>query len=133
MIAHLTRLNYLSDGIIGSLIINDVRFYTLEHAYEEPEGVFLPKIPAGQYTCIRGIHQLPGHPHSFETFEVTGVTGHTKILLHVGNSNSDSSGCILLGLGLVNDPYHQITQSKLAFTNFMRLMDSLDSFQLVVA
>ena len=134
MLVSLNRINYFHDGIIGSMVVNDVKFHTLEHSYEVNDAIgvsYVPKIPKGQYTCKRGIHQLKGHLNSFETFEVTGVENHSHLLFHVGNFNQDSEGCVLVGKGLVLDPL-QITSSKLAFSEFMKLMDGLESFEIVI-
>ena len=49
-------------------------------------------IPPGTYPCIP--HDSPAHPH---TWELTGVPGRSDILLHTGNTMSDSKGCIIVG------------------------------------
>jgi len=135
MIAHLTRLNYFHNGILGSMTIGECKFYIGEHAYENRNGTFLPKVPKGQYTCKRGIHQLPGHLNSFETFELENVPGHTGILIHIGNfPQTDSQGCLLIGKGIIiEEPSPQITQSKIGFNEFMHLLDGHDSFELVIS
>ncbi len=116
--------------------------YTLEHAYvtghdEAGLASFAAKLPEGTYTCVRGTHQL--HNSSpFQTFEVTGVPGHTGILFHVGNYNSDSDGCVLLGRRLIQDESgttrsgSMLSGSRLAFDAFMARMEGVDSFTLVV-
>jgi len=106
---------------------------TLEHAYNgEPK--YAPKLLPGTYTCIRGMHRLHGMTIDFETFEVTGVLGHSGILFHVGNYNEDSDGCILLGHTITHDANGRlmITDSKLTFQRFMALLVGLQSFELSV-
>lgn len=51
-------------------------------------------VPPGDYVCIR--HDSPEHPW---TFELTGVPGRTEILIHTGNTENDSRGCIVVGDG----------------------------------
>lgn len=105
---------------------------TLEHAYPSElsnEG-FVPKLPNGTYTCVRGEHKLDHMIHTFETFEITGVSGHTGVLFHVGNYNADSDGCVLLGHQIVN--FKMITDSKNTFDAFMLLQTGLNSFILTV-
>jgi hypothetical protein len=49
-------------------------------------------IPAGAYPCAP--HNSPAHPH---TWEVTNVPHRGAILIHNGNTENDSKGCILVG------------------------------------
>jgi hypothetical protein len=65
----------------------------------------------------------------FETFEVTGVTWHTGILFHPGNTEKDSSGCILLGTGING---FTLSNSREAFAFFMSGLEGLDTFNLTV-
>lgn len=108
---------------------------TLERAYPNSgTNSFQPKVPPGTYTCVRGLHQLEHMNAPFQTFEVTGVTGHTGILFHVGNTQNDSIGCILLGSSMHWDGHTElILNSKVAFNRFMALQKDQNSFQLVVA
>lgn len=125
----LKRYEKSQDGVFGKLVLESGEdlCFTLEHAYL-CEHEYFPKVNPGEYTCKRGTHCLHnGVP--FETFEVTGVEGHTNILLHAGNYNKDSEGCILLGTGKLNN---MITNSQAAFGMFLRLMEGLDEFTLVV-
>lgn len=134
----LTRLKKGADGIFSELEDTDGEFvaYTLERAYAVPNSFpteWGPKIPAGEYICIRGIHQLAnGKP--FETFEVLGVAGHTGLLFHCGNFDSDSQGCILLGQQIqnINAETKMVTQSQVAFANFRALEAAINSFMLTV-
>ena len=131
----LNRTAYRQDGIFGEIrgIIGDYFAITLEHAY--PLGaVWVAKIPPGEYLCKRGMHNLFRLPNSFETFEVTGVDGHTGLLFHPGNYDNDSEGCILLGQKIMNLGFGQemISNSKQAFADFMALQAGLDTFNLEV-
>lgn len=131
----LTRTNRVATGIFGTLQSTQVIFAckTLEHAYPDADkpSLHLPKLPEGTYTCVRGTHTV-GHenPITFETFEVTNVPGHTGILFHSGNFNADSEGCILLGEE--QDGLLGISNSRVAFQEFMTFLTGLDSFELVV-
>lgn len=131
----LTHSDYRSDGIFGALASTDGSFscVTLEHAYLTSSGSFGPKIPPGNYVCQRGVHQLAGMTHTFVTFEITGVAGHTNLLFHFGNFNRDSEGCILLGEAVAD--YSQgemITNSDATFQKFMEAQSGVDSFTLTV-
>lgn len=125
----LNRKEYWADGILSELTTDKGKIiaHTLEHAYDSK-----PKLPEGVYKCIRGTHRLhDGIP--FETFEITGVEGHSGILIHVGNWNKDSDGCILLGDAVAASKQGtMITNSKVAFHDFMSLQTGVNSFTLTV-
>lgn len=111
-------------GIFGELHAEDGSFIgvTLEHSYN-----LKPKLPPGLYKCVRGVHRL--HSASIETFEITGVPGHTGILFHCGNSQNDSAGCVLLGdrIGTMC-----ILDSRPTFNRFMDLQAGINEFNLTV-
>jgi hypothetical protein len=125
----LTRNDSTPDGIFGELrtVSGGLVCITLEHSYEQDDGSWAPKVPGGTYTCQRGQHQL--HSGPIETFEITNVPGHTGVLIHPGNDESASEGCVLLGTARVGVT---ITQSRAAFSKFMALEADQDTFQLTV-
>jgi uncharacterized protein DUF5675 len=137
----LTRFQWGADGIFGQLKTNDnasdLIAMTLERAYPMTDQLnghsVYAKIPQGDYICERGVHQLE-HGGPFETFEVTGVTGHTNLLFHKGNYDSDSQGCILLGMSMaqVTPDTQMVTDSKDAFEGFMELQTGQETFVLSV-
>lgn len=104
---------------------------TIEHSFDSGlgNGSFSPKIPPGQYTCVRGMHQLAHMTHPFETFMVENVPNHTNILIHMGNYNADSDGCILVGEARIGN---MITNSLVWLAKFLDLQKGLDSFILTV-
>lgn len=123
-------------GIFGKLTCDDGdKFfaYTLEHAYASmiPGESFKAKLPEGEYTCERGFHKIgkPGELKTIETFEVKNVPGHSGILFHVGNSNRDSDGCILLGTEIL---MYGLSESRKAFEQFMLDLKGINQFQLRV-
>lgn len=131
----LVRTDYFKDGIFSELQDEGGRvlFHTVEHAYETTPGQYTPKIPKGEFTCKRSMHQLHSMNAPFQTFEVNNVPNHSNILFHVGNYNEDSDGCILVGtdktrIGAIN----MVTGSKAAFQRFMDLQKGTSSFILKV-
>ncbi len=111
---------------------------TLSHAYEQPDGSYQPIVLPGTYECKRGVHALDDGVE-FETFEITGVAGHSGLLFHAGNFQRDSRGCTLCGAGIV--AYHNnttgmdeemITRSKVTFAAWLKRLAGVDSFMLQV-
>ncbi len=126
----LNRTSFEEDGIFGDLTQDDGTHIaeTLEHAFLQNDGSYAPKLNEGTHTCVLGEHELD-HGGPFQAYEITGVPGHSGILFHVGNYNTDSNGCVLLGelrLGPM------ITNSKVTFDAFMALTNGANSFELVV-
>lgn len=133
----LTRTLFGADGAFGRLVDagGDQLAVTLEHAYVSGQDplLWLTKVPAGLYTCTRGIYHPGGK--RLETFEVQNVPNHDGILFHMGNVAKDSDGCILLGQQIVRlgaSPDKSITASKKTFESFMELLNGQDSFTLEV-
>lgn len=89
----LTRTLYGQQATIGMLFDEEGSrlCYTLELPWHDndPQTSCIPK---GVYTYIP--HNSPKHPN---TWEITGVPGRSDILLHNGNTELDSQGCILVG------------------------------------
>lgn len=126
----LSRYLYCDAGIFGTLGEGMIpSFQTLEHSYSTPVG-YQPKIPRGSYECVRGPHRLNGMVDLFETFEVMGVKGHSGLLFHWGNTNADSSGCILLGSIIDPPETKSIRLSRNSFSEFMKLMSGINKFEL---
>ncbi len=125
----LIRKEFREDGIFSELCDSsgNILAHTLEHSYD-----CMPKLYDGEFTCIRGTHRLHNNI-PFETFEITGVTGHSGILFHIGNWNDDSDGCVLVGSKVAQNSLGQmVTGSMQAFAEFMKLLEGQDNFILVV-
>ena len=130
----LIRLIAGPDGILSVLEDeNGVEICeTIEHAYPSGLTGWVPKIPNGTFTCVRGPHRLHSMTEDFTTFEVTEVPGHTGVLFHCGNTENDSEGCVLLGEYAGDSKSLVIINSRLAFEKFMNLQDSITEFELTV-
>ena len=128
----LIRKEFQEQGIFGEIHDENDNLVcvTLEHAYQQPDGSWAPKIPIGTFTCQRGPHRLHGMTEDFITFEITGIDGHSNLLFHWGNYNRDSEGCCLVGQALGPN---MITASRAAFAAFIKLQDGLDTFQVAVS
>ena len=88
----LVRVAYIPDGTFGVLFDEDIPFaLTLEREWNDNKrGESC--IPTGTYLCRR-----VQSPKFGDTFEVCDVPDRSSILLHGGNIEDDSHGCILIG------------------------------------
>jgi hypothetical protein len=122
------RTDYTPDGIFGVMTDEDGKqiAVSLEHSFNSA-----PKIATGTYTCVR--HPATTHlPYiKFELLDVPLFDGAevTEILIHIGNYNADSDGCILIGSHHNGD---MIMDSKVTFMAFMALQSDVDSFTLTI-
>jgi len=57
----------------------------------------ISRIPEGKYKCVKRVSEKYG-----DHFHVKDVPNRTWILIHVGNFNTDTRGCILPGMSLVD-------------------------------
>lgn len=112
-------------GAFGKLYIEGVYLCeTLEPDITDKVGFY---IPAGVYPCKRF------HGNKWKnTFEIL-VEGHTALLFHVGNTEKDTKGCVLLGLsrGRIGEK-EAVFSSKLAFSEFMDATNGVDTFELTI-
>lgn len=130
----LIRKDELADGYFGELHQDNGNFLftTLEHAYPNPDGSLYAKISPGTYMCVRF-----ESPHlGYEVFMLENVPGHDHILIHIGNYNENSDGCIMLGIGLGFKMGQKtpcmITNSEKAFKAFMEMQKDVQSFTITV-
>jgi Family of unknown function (DUF5675) len=89
----LVREPSTSDGTLGEMFTpeGDHLCFTMELPWNDNE----PDkscIPTGTYTCVP--HNSAAHPG---TWELLNVPGRSEILIHTGNTDADSLGCILVG------------------------------------
>lgn len=131
----LQRLAESPDGTLGRIL--ELGLCTLEEEAADPLGH--PRVPAGSYTCERDYY----HRGDYETFEIKDVEGRSRILFHIGNTEEDTAGCVLVGLEhgvlAVRDEETKVHRTKTAvlrstegFRRFMRALDGEDSFRLAI-
>ena len=101
----LIRDTFSKESTIGELFINGERICdTLENPWQDnqrnisciPEGVYPVRLRLPRESATRDyIHLL-----------VKDVKDRDYILIHIGNTAKDTSGCILVGLGTEQDVVH---------------------------
>lgn len=112
------------DGTFGALRIDGTLLcWTLE-PQDRNNTKNISCIPVGQYTCQR--YSSVKYP---DTFEVQGVPDRSHILFHSGNTDDDTTGCILLGetLGKLRTS-RAILNSGATFRRFLAEMAQEESF-----
>lgn len=128
------------DGTFGTLALPGYALFTLEEDWRD-NAKGRSCIPAGTYTLVRTIY----YKHGYETFEVTGVPGRSRILIHPGNTEEDTEGCVLVGLriGQVQVPDEDapgkpltmkraVVASREAFRRLMETLADVDEATLTV-
>ena len=83
----------------GHLYAGDLELHTLELPWRGNEQN-ISCIPNGNYKCVYEESYRLGHP----TPRLLNVPDRTGILIHSGNIEANTEGCILLGLTQVNGP-----------------------------
>ncbi len=134
----LKRVLFTDDGAPGVLMSGSKPLcLTLEEDWRSnAKGISC--IPEGSYLC-----KLSEHPKHGMTYEVQDVPGRSSILIHSGNTEADTEGCILLGkefgtMRAKDDQSGQeeeqlaVLRSKEAFTEFMAFTRGATTFVLHV-
>ena len=116
------RVALLEEGCFGVILHLGVPFaVTLERTFGLDT-----VIPAGVYDCVARRYNRGG----YETFEITGVIGHSLLLFHKGNWETDLQGCVAIGESFaVLDGRLAIAQSGDGFAEFMRKVGDLPTFK----
>jgi hypothetical protein len=124
----IVRVTEHDSATFGVMMVGDKpEFVTLEESWRDNERM-VSCIPQGRYKI-----KLHRSPKFGLCYKVMDVPERSEILIHVGNTNADTTGCILLGqrFGPVGDRYG-ISGSKLAMTRFMQLMSGISEADLVI-
>lgn len=112
ILCKVVRLEQTHEGALGAMLLNDHYFCsTIEPDNGDPERF---QIPEGIYYC------KPFHGTRFpNTFEIV-VPNHTALLFHAGNTEKDTTGCVVVGqypAKLMGD--RAVLNSGVTFEKFM--------------
>ena len=115
-------------GTFGILRINKEVFCVTLEPSDEENASNISSIPAQQYICRR-----VNSPKYGDVFEVTNVPGRTHVLIHAGNVDEHTTGCILLGqyFGKLRGDRAVLNSGK-TLTEFMRRMTMYNSLHLTI-
>lgn len=114
-----------------SVITVDGRFvcFGLEDEYREDKVPGETRIPQGRYPVIvrtfgsffkRYLKKFPFFHRGM--LEVENVPGFTDILIHIGNTDKDTAGCLLVGTGCTTSGGITITSSRLAYEKLYNMV-----------
>lgn len=109
----------------GRLFIDGIlECFTLEDQSQVKKVMHETRIPAGRYKVV--IRQFGGHHDKYKVkfpqfhkgmLQIANVPGFHDILFHIGNTDDDSSGCILVGKSFVSG---KLVNSTTAYTDFYK-------------
>ena len=118
----LRRIFEANRATLGMLRVSDLTFFTLEDEWKDNKPN-VSCIPSGQYV-LRPHGWEPDTPfREKEVWELCNVSGRSGILIHAGNSNADTKGCILVGKSLhVTQQQSRVEDSKLAIEALRALL-----------
>ena len=138
----LKRFSTGPDSTLGLLFIDDAFVcFTCEDEHRDIKVAGETRIPAGTYAIrVRtwgGFHQRYERRFAFHRgmLEICDVPGFTDILIHIGNTDDDTAGCILVGLGARADDRGggRVMTSALAYETFYpRVIDAAEARDLTI-
>ena len=108
----------------GVLLINSFPAFVTLELPDLANAVGISCIPVGGYKC-----QRITSPKHGETIHVLDVPGRSEIILHSGNSQEDTRGCILVGMSYSGK---KIMDSRIAMRKLMARIRKHDEFWLQV-
>lgn len=120
----LTRVKEAGNATLGHLTVPGVDgfLWTLEDKWRD-NAPGESCIPPGEYHCVPHGWE-PNSPFHFKkVWRLVGVEGREAILLHAGNSDADTRGCLLVGMANVGD---KITESRIAIELLRKVIGNND-------
>jgi Ca2+/Na+ antiporter len=132
----LTVLRYIDDGqtTLGLLFLQGKFFaYTLEDTHQDEKIRGNTRIPEGVYPLelnrnVTGLTQTYRNRFPWFDFhvEIKNIPDFSLVYIHIGNTNVDTMGCILIADGVnAADTQKMITHSRKAFERFYKTIHPL--------
>jgi hypothetical protein len=111
MVLNLQRINDNGFSTVGMLEVDGLTFFTMEDTFREVKVYGQTRIPAGRYE-IKLRTEGKFHNQYKREFSIhkgclwlQDVPNFQYVLIHIGNTAQDSSGCILVGSKIVNNDF----------------------------
>lgn len=123
----LQRLYQGDDCTIGTLSMNrKILCYTLENPWKDNEKN-VSSIPEGRYSCA---------PYNSEKYpnvwKINNVKDRTDVLIHIGNYEKDTKGCILVGSNVAYNKKNMVTNSRITMEKLHSEIGIGRSFSLII-
>ena len=119
------RFTSSKDATLSTVSIdNAFECFGLEDEYREDKVANETRIPMGLYNVrlkpFGGFHRKYKERFGFHDgmLHVQDVPGFTDILIHIGNTEKDTAGCLLIGKGATTNGALMISSSKMAYIEF---------------
>jgi hypothetical protein len=108
---------FQKDFTLGSLWIDGKFFcFTVEDEIREKKVMHETAIPYGKYKL--GWHNSPRFKQKLP--HVLDVPGFSYILIHAGNTEKDTSGCLIIGMGRTENG---VSQSRIALAALLKKLE----------
>ena len=123
----LQRIKENDKQTIGELFVNDKKFYILELPWKDNQ-FQVSRIPAGIYKVVRRWSRTYKYH-----FHILDVPNRDMILIHIGNYNFDTKGCLIPGMFLTDinkDGYIDVADSGKAMTYLRAILP--DKFEIEI-
>lgn len=124
-----TEIHHTPNSTLSTLTIegSDFTCYVLEDGQRAKKIMHRTRIPAGRYQVLaRQVGRIfNNYKRRFGVEFVPwlqDVPGFEYILIHIGNTISDSSGCLLLGYQFEKADDYMVKRSTLAFLDFYTIV-----------
>ena len=117
---HQNRLIDDGEATLGLLPLPRDNCFTLEDQHQDAKVAGETRIPAGRYEVVKRTHgrfyeaykERWGHAWGLE---ISDVPGFTDILIHTGNKDEHTAGCLLVGYGADISGEAEISRSRSAY------------------
>ena len=129
-IVTLDRMLPSEHGVFGACVVDGgFALFSLEEEWRDNQRS-ISCIPAGTYD----LEPTTWHKHGIRTYEIANVPDRDRILIHPGNTEEDTEGCVIVGMKLgwlrvdVDEETFSsvrkmaVLQSRVAFQKFMQEM-----------
>lgn len=122
MILRLKRFYSNAARTLGLLFADDeLLAFVLEDAKHDVKIPTKTRIPAGSYPVTLAHSPKFSPKYGHDMISIEGVPFFSSILIHPGNTELDTAGCLLVGASMIIDPKEKnrqwIADSKVIYSN----------------